>query len=727
MRPGGRPRGCPHDVVDSKAQLGKGIVNTRSPAADPGLRGPVGIAHDHDTVAADVLVDHETASIGTTGPDAQTASPVAARRRGTAGASDGTPTGRGYAAHARHTRKPRILVLSAIVAPGPGRLILAGFSHAKGAPRRTTGGNAPPMTRLTRTGHTMARKVSKRLTAMARERLTPEQKRRIRKVQRFVLGHHIASRSRRGILVARASFGAGAYREAARQIRHVLSRDPTHPGALELASRIAAKQGAFTEAATYAVRRVESTQDPRHWKAARKLVGRIRETDPRWQPVIGPRKADHPYASGSSPTGSAAAPATASRTGRILYLVKESRPFLHNGFCTRSHETLRALVRSGRDMLGVTMPGFPGVLGVDEAPQESVVEEVTYRHLLPAAGRQLAALGQDEYVELTARMLAGVVARERPALLHVSSGHRGFESALAGNAVARWAGIPWIYEVRSFFETTWTDDPVLAEQGEYYERRFATETRMMQAADLVVTLSGPMRDEIVERHGIPAEKVRVIGNAVDISRFVPKPRDEALRRRLGLDGSFTLGYVSNLSHPREGQEVLIEAIAKLRAAGHAVTGLIVGDGPRRASLERLAAKRGVSRRIVFTGSVPFDEVASYYAQIDLFVVPRVNDRAARMVSPLKPFEAMAMRVPLLVADLPALREIVADGERGHTFRTGDSTSLAEAAARLLDDDMERKRLVDVAASWVATERSWTSVAAAFGEVYDALNHGAPTC
>jgi glycosyltransferase involved in cell wall biosynthesis len=547
------------------------------------------------------------------------------------------------------------------------------------------------------------KKLTGTVVAVARQRLSPQAKRRIRRVQRLVLGQRTARITHAGLAAARACLGSGDYERAAEHVAAVLRRDPDNPRALDVAARVAIKRGSYTEATVHSLHRVERTRDPVHWSSARKLTGRIRETDARWRPVIA-----------TTP------PPPAPPSRRILYLAKESRPFLHNGFCTRSHESLQALTRAGWDVLGVTMPGFPGVLGVEQAPGRSVVEEVTYHHLLPNAGKQLLTLAHDEYVELTTRMLAAVVARERPALLHVSSGHRGFETALAGQAVARWAGIPWLYEVRSFFEATWTDDPRYAERGEYYERRFATETRMMAAADLVITLSGPMRDEIVERHGIPADKVRVVPNAVDLTRFVPRERDGALRRELGLADTFTLGYVSNLSHPREGQEVLIEAVAKLRARGRAVTGLLVGDGHRRAELERLAERLGVARFVRFTGNVPFENVADYYAQIDLFVVPRVDDRAARMVSPMKPFEAMAMRVPLLVADLPALAEIIGADQRGHSFRAGDPAALAAAAERLMDAEAERRRLVDEAARWVAAERSWSAVARAFGTAYDDL-------
>lgn len=554
--------------------------------------------------------------------------------------------------------------------------------------------------------------MKRRLMSIARKRLSPTTKRRLRRIQAAVLGRRTAVVSRSGSSLARASLGAGDYDEAARVIEAVLKKAPNDPNALELATQIAIQQGEFTRAGQHSVRRMERTRDPAHWTRARKLVGRTRETDPRWQPRLT-----------SSPASATAE--SLSVPGPVLYLAKESRPFLHNGFCTRTHESLAALQAAGRDVMGVTLPGFPGVIGVEQPPTESVVEGVTYHHLLPSAGQALNGLPLDEYVELTARALRGVVARERPALLHVASGHRGFEPALAANAVARWAGIPWLYEVRSFFETTWTGDARYAERGEYYERRFATESRMMHAADLVITLSGPMRDEIVERHGVPADRVLVVPNAVDPARFAPVERDPELRRQLGLGNSTTLGYVSNLSHPREGQEVLIEAVAKLRSTGRDVTGLLVGDGKRRKELERLASKLGVARHVVFSGNVSFSDVSRYYAQIDVFVVPRVDDRAARMVSPMKPFEAMAMRIPLIVADLPALAEIVgadatARGERGMTYPAGDAAGLARVAALLMDDPDERRRRVEAAADWVARERTWSSVATGFGVAYDRL-------
>ena len=89
-----------------------------------------------------------------------------------------------------------------------------------------------------------------------------------------------------------------------------------------------------------------------------------------------------------------------------------------------------------------------------------------------------------------------------------------------------------------------------------------------------------------------------------------------------------------------------------------------------------------------------------YALLDAFVVPRRDERAARLVTPLKPFEAMAMARPLIVADLPALTEVAPDGERSLAYRAEDAAALAAAVERLMDDPALAARLGEAGREWV---------------------------
>jgi glycosyltransferase involved in cell wall biosynthesis len=240
----------------------------------------------------------------------------------------------------------------------------------------------------------------------------------------------------------------------------------------------------------------------------------------------------------------------------------------------------------------------------------------------------------------------------------------------------------------------------------------------MRDADLVFTIANSMRGDLVGR-GVDRDHVVVIPNAVDATAFVPRPPDQELCRSLGLHDRFVLGYISNLGW-REGLDVLIDGVARLVRTRPHVACLIVGDGPEMRALQDQVRRLGLSESVRLTGAVPHEQIQRYYSLIDLFVIPRRDDEAARWVTPLKPFEAMAMARPLLVADLPALREVVAPGERGVTFRPGDPADLAGVAATLIDDRERLGRLGSAGRAWVERERTWAANGQRYREAYGRL-------
>ena len=425
--------------------------------------------------------------------------------------------------------------------------------------------------------------------------------------------------------------------------------------------------------------------------------GRLLETDPAWTPTV-PAVARLQGEGGTAPL-------------RPAHLLKIALPHRQSGYSVRTRYNLAAQREAGLEPLAVTALDFPG----DEVPEVEEVHGVRHRHLrrktVPA--RETV----DAYLDAYAMALVPALADEHPDLLHVHSGARGYEAALVGRAAAEALGLPWVYEVRGFFEAIWSQDPGIAESAETYHRRRDTDTRCMRAADAVITLSESMRADIVGR-GVPADRVHVVPNGVDATAFSPRPRRPELVEQYGLADSFVFGYVSNLDHYREGQELLVDAALALRARGIHATALVVGDGTRRAAVEEHAAAVGAGDAVVFTGRVPHDEVLDHYALLDVFVVPRVDEQAARLVTPLKPYEAMAAGLPVLVSDLPALTEITGDGARGESFAAGDATALTEALAGLAADRERRDRLAAAARAWVETERSWTANGQRYREIYD---------
>lgn len=502
---------------------------------------------------------------------------------------------------------------------------------------------------------------------------------------------------------ARAALERGDPETALTETAAILAEHPTSRRALTLQRDAQFARGDQT-ARLHTVTRLRRLADtPQLAAETVRITTRLRESDPRWTPwVPGPVRPVEPR----SPDV-------------VLHLLKESLPYRQTGFSLRSQQNLLAAEAVGLEPVVVTQPGFPRDLGVTEVPARDEVAGIAHHRLDPGPGYRDVPV--DARLETWSWLAARIARQERPAIVHAGSGHSGFDAALVGLAVATHIARPFVYEVRSFFESTWTSDPAIAETGEPHHRRLAQELRAMLAADAVITIADTMRDELVRR-GVPAERIHVAYNGVEpasLGAVPPADAVAAMRASLGLRDRFVIGYISNLDHPREGHEVLLQATKLLRDRGRDVACLLVGDGGRRAELEALAGRLGISDRVVFTGRVPNAEIGRSYAAIDAFVVPRIDELAARLVTPLKPFEAMALGRPIIVSDLPALTEIAPHEVRGLVFPAGDAAALAATVERSMDRPDERAGLADAARTWVLAERTWRANGPRLREAYAA--------
>ena len=109
---------------------------------------------------------------------------------------------------------------------------------------------------------------------------------------------------------------------------------------------------------------------------------------------------------------------------------------------------------------------------------------------------------------------------------------------------------------------------------------------------------------------------------------------------------------------------------------------------------------------MFTGRVAYADINAYYSLIDAFVVPRHDVGVARLVTPLKPYEAMAMERVVVMSRLEALMGMIIEGETGVSFTPGDARDLADVLEPLLVDPERRDAIGRAAGAWVREHRSW---------------------
>ncbi len=397
----------------------------------------------------------------------------------------------------------------------------------------------------------------------------------------------------------------------------------------------------------------------------------------------------------------------------VLHLVTNSLPYTESGYAQRTHSLLREQVAAGWAVHAATRLGYPQSIGAFNASELDVVDEVNY-HRMRSNGQQG---NMRERQQQEAEAFLDLVLRLRPSILHTTT---HFVNGLTVRAVAEAVGIPWVYEVRGQLADTWAShrgpEAVVSERYLSFQRR---EAEIASAANGVITLGEEMRRGLAGV-GVPLENIALAPNGVG-EDFLEEPLTPRVARvQLGLPKhDVHIGTVSSLVS-YEGLDLLVEAFAQLRAHREGVRLLIVGNGAAAPALKRQVAAAGMNPTEVLPGRVPREEAARYHQALDIFVVPRQDHAVTRAVTPLKPVEAMASSRPVVATDLPALREIVIDGDTGITVGAGDVAGLATALERLVDDAELRASMGSRGRRIALTERTWTRSASVSLDQYASL-------
>lgn len=275
---------------------------------------------------------------------------------------------------------------------------------------------------------------------------------------------------------------------------------------------------------------------------------------------------------------------------------------------------------------------------------------------------------------------------------------------LAGGALARRTHLPHVLEVNAPLRLERRSGPGLAFDG---PARWC-ERRIFRAPGRVLCVSQAVADYAIQRGAQPG-RVVVQPNAVDATKFQPDDRGTALRAQLGFGtDDVVAGFVGSLK-PWHGVEQLVTALAYARASTPQLRLLVVGDGPARASIERLAAERGVTAAVALVGNIPHADIPHYLATMDIAVAPYL-ERPDFYFSPLKVFEYMAAGRPVIVPRLGQIPELLADGDTGLLYTPGDIDELAAHLMALARQPGRRAALGMRAAVAVRAHHTWEASA-----------------
>jgi len=401
---------------------------------------------------------------------------------------------------------------------------------------------------------------------------------------------------------------------------------------------------------------------------------------------------------------------------RVLHVLDHSIP-LHSGYTFRTRSILREQRALGWETFHVT-----GSKQNSGDMREETVDGLHFYRTSPADGplARLPVLNQKQVIDGLERRLEEIIPQIKPDVLHA---HSPSLNAIAALRAGKKFGIPVVYEVRAFWEDAAVDHGTSSEGGLRYRLTRALETHALKRADAVTTICEGLRRDIVAR-GIPADKITVIPNAVDIDKFaVGGVADQDLKTKLGLQGARLIGFIGSF-YAYEGLDILLRAVPALSAERPDLRVLLVGGGPEDARLRQLAKDLNIVDKVVFTGRVPHEQVQMYYDLLDVLVYPRLSMRLTDLVTPLKPLEAMAQGRVLAASDVGGHQELIVDGKTGVLFKADDPQALAVKVGGLIDAQADWPALRANGRHFVESERNWKASVGRYKTIYGRLTGAA---
>jgi glycosyltransferase involved in cell wall biosynthesis len=243
--------------------------------------------------------------------------------------------------------------------------------------------------------------------------------------------------------------------------------------------------------------------------------------------------------------------------------------------------------------------------------------------------------------------------------------------------------VPWVFELRDIWPESIRVVGAM-KQSTVLHLLEKVELFLYRKASAIVSVTHAFRTSLIRR-GVNGEKIHVVTNGVDISRFSPRDKDAELLRKHDLQDKFVAGYIGThgLAH---ALDTLLDAAKALKAApdGDRFRIILLGDGAKKASLRQRAEAEGLDN-VIFVDSVPKDQVVCYWSLLDVSIIHLKKDELFTTVIPSKLFECMGMAIPVLHGVQGESAGIVDREDVGLLFEPENTEALVDGLRRLADD------------------------------------------
>jgi glycosyltransferase involved in cell wall biosynthesis len=370
----------------------------------------------------------------------------------------------------------------------------------------------------------------------------------------------------------------------------------------------------------------------------------------------------------------------------ILFLTDNFPPEV-NAPASRTFEHCREWVKAGHQVTVITgAPNFPKGK-VFDGYQNRLWQQETMAGIRVirvwtyiTANEGFAKRTLDYLSYMVAGFLAGLFVRRVNVVVGTSP---QFFTVCAACATGLFKRVPWVFELRDIWPESIRVVGAM-KQSKVLDLLEKVELFLYRQASAIVSVTHAFRTSLMRR-GVNGDKIHVVTNGVDISRFSPRDKDAELLRRHDLQGKFVAGYIGThgLAH---ALDTLLDAAKALKTApdGDRFRIILLGDGANKAALRERAQTEGLDN-IIFVDSVSKDQVVRYWSLLDASIIHLKKDELFTTVIPSKLFECMGMAIPVLHGVQGESAGIVEREDVGLLFEPENAEALINGLRCLADD------------------------------------------
>jgi glycosyltransferase involved in cell wall biosynthesis len=294
-------------------------------------------------------------------------------------------------------------------------------------------------------------------------------------------------------------------------------------------------------------------------------------------------------------------------------------------------------------------------------------------------------------------------------ILYERHGYMGFGGVIA----ARWLGIPLILElngniIKEIDKRRLSITPLQRNIGKWITKQ------TLLAADGVIVVSEALRQTLVNEYQIPATKVSVVINGVDVELFSRKYERAAIQSQFHLSSGPIIGFVGTFE-PWHGVDLLVSSFRIVERKHTDAQLVIIGDGPAKEKAIALAKEYGLGDKIRFLGRLPQTQVAAILSISKVLVAPYPFQNGDIVGTPLKIMEYMAAGKGIVASTAP-LHELIENGKTGLRVSPASEQALADGINNLLEND-ELCSFMEKNAKLQANKFSWDNVSMELEQIF----------